>query len=281
MTFNSAARSIRHVPGRGVLTVSDRWARDAVVALADVFVALADVPVDEVDVLGALAERCVEVLGVAAAGLLLVDHRGRPDLVAASTEQARLLALRQLRNGEGPCLDCYRGGRAVRCADLAAASARWPRFAPAAAEAGFATVCALPMRLRDEVIGGLTLFTASPGTLDEGVVGLAQALADVATIGILRRRTLRHGELVVEQLQTTLDGRVLVEQAKGMLAERLRISVADAFTLLCDHAGTTNRRVVDLAAMVVEGTSDLAGAGERSRPLQHAARVTTPGQQAR
>lgn len=233
-------------------------ARDTMVALADTFVALADTPGDESTIIGfldMLTERCVELLGVTAAGLLLVDHRGTLNLVAASTEQARQLALCQLRNGEGPCLDSYRSGQPVRCPDLVATAARWPRFAPAAAEAGFAAVHALPMRSRDEVIGGLSLFTASPGALDEDTVGLAQALVDVATAGILHERTLRHRELVVEQLQTTLDSRVLVEQAKGILAERLQITAADAFTLLCEHAHTTNQRLVDLAAAVVDGTA--------------------------
>jgi GAF domain-containing protein len=231
------------------------------IALAETLVALADTPVDGfdiIDILDMFTERCVELLGVTAAGLLLVDHRGTLNLVAASTEQARLLELFQLQNREGPCLDCYRSGQPVRCPDLAATPARWPQFAPAAAEAGFAAVHTLPMRLRDEVIGGLNLFNASPGTLDEDMVGLAQALADVATIGILHERTIRHHERVVEQLQTTLDSRVLVEQAKGVLAERLQITMADAFTLLRDHARTTNQRVVDLAAMVADGTADIA-----------------------
>ena len=243
------------------MTVSDQRARDTMIALAETLVALADTSVDEFDIiafLDMLTERCVELLGVTAAGLLLVDHRGTLNLVAASTEQARLLELFQLQNREGPCLDCYHSGQPVRCPDLAATPARWPRFASAAAEAGFAAVHALPMRLRDEVIGGLNLFNASPGALDEDMVGLAQALADVATIGILYERTLRHRELVVEQLQTTLDSRILVEQAKGVLAERLQITMADAFTLLRDRARTTNQRVVNLAAMVVDGTADMA-----------------------
>jgi transcriptional regulator with GAF, ATPase, and Fis domain len=228
------------------------------VALVDTFVALTDLPTDEFDSIGLLdmlTECCVELFGVTAAGLLLVDHHGTLNLVGASSEQARVLELFQLRNREGPGLDCYHSRQPVRCSDLAAALARWPRFAAAAVEAGFAAVHALPMRLRDEVIGGLSLFTSSPGVLDEEKAGLAQALADMATIAILRERTLRHHGRVVEQLQTTLDSRVLVEQAKGVLAERLQITVTDAFTMLRDHARTTNQHVVDLAAAVIDGTA--------------------------
>lgn len=231
------------------------------IALADTFVALVDPPDDEFgiqDFLDLVTERSVELLGVTAAALLLVDHHGALNFVGASTEQARLLGLFQQRDREGPCLDCYHSGQLVRCPDLAATPARWPRFAPAAVEAGFAAVHAQPMRLRDEVIGGLNLFTAWPGTLDERTAGLAKALAGAATIGILHKRTVRHHERVTERLQATLDRRVLVEQAKGVLAARLRITMADAFTLLCDHARTTNQHVVDLAAMVVDGTADIA-----------------------
>ena len=224
----------------------------------DTMAALADMPVDEFDTtafLNMLTERCVELFGVAAAGLLLVDHHGTLNLVGASTEGARLLELFQLRSREGPCLDCCHSGQPVRCPDLAATPTRWPRVAAAAVEAGFAAVHTLPMRLRDEVIGGLDLFTSSPGALDEETVGLAQALAGVATAAILRERTLRHRDLEVRQLQTALDRRLLVEQAKGVLAERLQITMTDAFTLLRDHAHTTNQPVVDHAAAVIDGTA--------------------------
>jgi transcriptional regulator with GAF, ATPase, and Fis domain len=237
-----------------VMAISNQRARDTFVTLADTLVAEFDI----IEFLDMLAERCVELLGVAAAGLLLVDHRGTLNLVAASTEQARLLELFQLQNQEGPCLDCYRIGQPVSCPDLADAIERWPLFAPAAAEAGFAAVHALPMQLRQEVIGGLNLFSTEPSILDADAVGLGQALANVATIGILHERTVRHGELVVEQLQTALNSRIAVEQAKGVLAERLQVTVADAFTRLRGHARRTNQRLVDLATAVVNGSTDIA-----------------------
>lgn len=236
------------------MTAGDQRVRDTFVALADTLVDDFDV----IDFLDMLAERCVELLGVTATGLLLADQRGTLSLVAASTEQARTLELFQLQTQEGPCLDCVRTGEAVHCPDLSAEHSRWPRFAPAAAEAGFAGVHALPMRLRETVIGGMNLFTAAPGELSADAVGLGQALANVATIGILHERTLRHSGLVTEQLQTALNSRIAVEQAKGVLAERLHVTVADAFVLLRGHARRSNQRLVELATAVVDGSADVA-----------------------
>lgn len=236
----------------------------------DVFVSLADTLVDEFDIidfLDMLSARCVELLGVAAAGVLLVDNRGTLNLVAGSTEQARMLQLCQLQHGEGPCVDCHVSGQYVTCLDVADAAERWPRFAPVALGAGFAGVHALPMRLRADVLGGLDLFTRSPGTLAGEHVALGQALADMATIGILHERAVRYRDLRVEQLQTALDSRIVIEQAKGVLAERLHIPVADAFTLLRNHARGTSRRMIDLAATIVAGSADIAeitGDTERS-----------------
>lgn len=250
------------------MTVSDQRARDTFVTLADTLVDEFDI----IDFLDILTERCVELLDVAAVGLLLVDHRGALSLVAASTEQARLLELFQLQNQEGPCLDCYTSGGPVHCADLSNAHAQWPRFAPAAVEAGFAAVHALPMRLRNEVIGGLNLFSATTGNLDQEKVGLGQALANVATIGILHERAMHHREIVVEQLQSALNSRILIEQAKGVLAERLHTTVADAFALLRGHARRTNQRLAVVATKVVAGTADIT---EIATNAQHTQGTTT------
>jgi transcriptional regulator with GAF, ATPase, and Fis domain len=231
--------------------------------LSDTFVELTDTMVagfDVIDFLHVLTDRSVQLLDVSAAGLLLADPRGELRVVAASSEAARLLELFQLQNDQGPCLDCFRSGRPVQAADLDAEATRWPRFAPAARQAGFAAVQALPMRLRDQVIGALNLFRAEPGTFDPADVRVGQALADVATISILHERNMRHSDTLNEQLQTALNSRVLIEQAKGKLAERLGMDMDHAFNLLRDFARNRNLRLSDVAQAFIDGSEALTGA---------------------
>ncbi|WP_298323825.1 GAF and ANTAR domain-containing protein [Haloactinopolyspora sp.] len=226
----------------------------------DTFVDLADTLVDDYDVIEfveGLATRVVDLLEIGASGLVLADHHGSLNLVAASSERTRALQLLQVHNAEGPCIDCYRSGSVVSCDDLSTADERWPRFARAARSAGFASVHALPMRLRDTVIGTLNMFGRRSEHLDSGKLELGQALADVATIGILHERTLRQHETVAEQLQAALNSRILIEQAKGILAERHRVSVADAFTALRAHARHHQRKLHDVAGNVVDGSLDV------------------------
>jgi transcriptional regulator with GAF, ATPase, and Fis domain len=228
--------------------------------LSDTFVELTDTMVagfDMIDFLHILTDRSVKLLDVSAAGLLLADPRGELRVVAASSEAARLLELFQIQNDQGPCLDCFRSGQPVQAADLAAEGQRWPQFAPAARQAGFGAVQALPMRLREQVIGALNLFRASPGPFDPANVRIGQALADVATISLLHERSMRHSDTLNEQLQTALNSRVIIEQAKGKLAERLGVDMDQAFNLLRDHARTSNRRLSDLAQAFIEGTEAL------------------------
>jgi GAF domain-containing protein len=231
----------------------------AEVQLADVFVEMADTLVDDFDViefLHVLTERCVQLLGVSAAGLLLTDGQDTLQLVAASSERTRLLELFQLQTDQGPCVDCFRTGQPVSVADVPSAG-RWPRFTAAAAEVGFAAVHALPMRLRDQVIGALNLFDTNPGALDEGRLRVGQALADVATIGLLQERAIRHRDVLTEQLQNALNSRILIEQAKGVLAERLHVDMANAFVVLRGGARNQNRRLTELAQAVVDGTEQV------------------------
>lgn len=240
----------------------------APVQLADVFVEMADTLVDDFDVidfLHVLAERCVQLLGVSAAGLLLTDQQGALQVVAASSERTRLLELFQLQTDQGPCVDCFRTGQPVSVTDLPTAG-RWPRFTAAAAEVGFVAVHALPMRLREEVIGALNLFDTVRGTLDSGTLRIGQALADVATIGLLQQRAIHRRDVLTEQLQTALNSRILIEQAKGVLAERLHVDLADAFTMLRGSARSHNRRLSDLAQAVVDGTEQLPPTAAGSRP---------------
>ena len=228
--------------------------------LSETFVELTDTLVagfDVIDFLHVLTDRSVQLLDVSAAGLLLADPRGELRVVAASSEAARLLELFQLQNDQGPCLDCFRTGRPVAAGDLAAAAPRWPRFAPAAQQAGFGAVQALPMRLREQVIGALNLFRTQPGPFAPASVRVGQALADVATISLLHERGMRHSDILNEQLQAALNSRVIIEQAKGKLAERLGVDMDQAFALLRDRARATNRRLSDLARAIVDGTETL------------------------
>jgi GAF domain-containing protein len=240
--------------------------------LAQTFVELADTLVagfDLMEFLHTLTERCVEILNVDAAGLLLADGRGALRLVAASTEQARIAELFQIQNDEGPCLDCYRTGQVVIASDVRADETvrRWPRFAPAAQQMGFAGVHAIPMRLRDQVIGTLNLFRSEPNGLDPSVARAARALVDVATIGILQERAVRQQELVAGQLQAALNSRVMIEQAKGILAERLQVTPDQAFVMLRRYARDHNRPLTALVGDVVGGTVDIArGSRPATRP---------------
>jgi transcriptional regulator with GAF, ATPase, and Fis domain len=226
--------------------------------LSNTFIELADTMVadfDVIDFLHLLTDRSVALLGASAAGVMLADPRGELRVAAASTEEAGLLELFQLQNDQGPCLECFRTGQPVTASDLAGPAQRWPRFAQAAAQAGFRTVEALPMRLRDQVIGALNLFRAAPGGLDPADLRIGQALADVATIGLLHERNVRRRETVAEQLQGALNSRVIIEQAKGKLAERLSIDMDRAFTMLRDYARNSNQRLTDVARDFVGGAT--------------------------
>src|SRR6266498_1596006 len=223
--------------------------------LAETFVELADTLVDDFDVVDFLHRvtvRCADVLGVSAAGVLLTDQRGTLPVVAASTEQTRLLELLQLQTDQGPCPECFHTGRPIAVADLATATSRWPRFTAQARQIGFASVHALPMRLRTDTIGALNLFGNQPGALDPDTIRLGQALADVATIGLLQARAIHH--------------RDILEQAKGVIAERRRLDMEKSFTLLRSTARTSNRRLSDLARAVVDGSETLQPPQEQTCP---------------
>ncbi|MGI8792258.1 MAG: GAF domain-containing protein [Acidimicrobiales bacterium] len=225
--------------------------------LARTFVELADTLVadfDVVEVLTLLADRCVEVLDVDAAGLMLVAPDGELRGMASSSEAMRVLELFELQAQEGPCLDCYRTGEPVVNQDLASVNGRWPRFAAEALQAGFHSVHALPMRLRGTVIGALNLFHIQPGEMGQHDVEAAQGLADVATIAILSHRAASEAQAVNEQLNFALNSRVVIEQAKGIVGERLGLNMDQAFKTLRGHARNHNLRLADVARGVIEGS---------------------------
>jgi GAF domain-containing protein len=232
--------------------------------LARTLVELADTLVadfDLVDFLTLLTDGCVEVLDVGAAGLMLVAPDGNLRVMASSSEAMRLLELFELQSQEGPCLDCYRIGQPVVNQDLATADGRWPRFAAEALAAGFHSVHALPMRLRGTVIGALNLFHINAGEMQQADVAAAQALADVATIAILQHRAALEAQIVNEQLNHALNSRILIEQAKGMVAERDGINMEQAFSTLRNHARSHNLRLVDVAHAVIDGSLAHCGPG--------------------
>jgi transcriptional regulator with GAF, ATPase, and Fis domain len=211
---------------------------------------------DLLDVLDELARDCVRLLGVTAAGLLLAGPGGELHVVAASSERTRLLELFQLQRDQGPCLDSYRSGRKVSAPDPAVLAARWPEFAEVALATGYRSVDAVPMRLRQQVIGALNLFRAEEGELSETASRLAQALADMATITILQDRALRESEQAAAQLQVALVSRVVLEQAKGVLAERGNLNMDDAFEVLRKFTRDHNQRLHDVSRGIVNGTVD-------------------------
>jgi GAF domain-containing protein len=225
--------------------------------LARTLVELADTLVDDFDVvelLTLLTDRCVEVLDVSAAGLMLAAPEGDLRAVASSSEELRLVELYELQSEEGPCSDCFRTGEPVLNQNLATVDGGWPRFGPVALEAGFRSVHALPMRLRGTIIGALNLFRKEEGALDEADVVAAQALADIATIAILQHRAAFAAHVVNEQLNHALNSRIMIEQAKGMLAERSGLDMDKAFSWLRNHARGHNLLLVDVAQGVIDGT---------------------------
>jgi GAF domain-containing protein len=219
------------------------------------FVEMADSLVNHYDVaelLHTLAASCVELFDVDAAGLMLADEQGTLRVVGSSNEQTRMLELFEIQNQEGPCSDCYRSGQTVIAEDLEN-GVRWPRFRQEALGAGFRAALAVPMSLRDEVIGALNLFRVQPGGLDEEDLAACRALADVATIALIQERALREARLLADQLQVALTSRVVIEQAKGVLAGLANVDMDTAFKLLRGYARNENLLLVDVARDLAEG----------------------------
>jgi transcriptional regulator with GAF, ATPase, and Fis domain len=228
--------------------------------LLQAFVMLADSLVTGFDVVGVLtdlSDACVDLLDADAAGLMVVDQRGQLQMMAGSSEQTRFLELLQLQTDEGPCVECFRTQAQVEAEDGAAMAQRWPEFAAAAAEAGYHSIVSVPMRLRDQTIGALNLLRNATGTMPDSDKRIAQALADVATIAILQHRRVIRTEEVTTQLQGALNTRVIIEQAKGLLAERESVDLDAAFSMLRDYARPRGERLADVARAFVDGQIDV------------------------
>jgi transcriptional regulator with GAF, ATPase, and Fis domain len=247
--------------------MSEPLSREA--RVGEAFVTLADTLVsgfDVADLFVDLAGACTDLLEVTAAGLMLVDINGHLRVMASSSERSRLLELMEVQNDEGPCLDCHRTGAEIIAPDLTRERARWPRFATEALRVGFAAVYALPMRLRTDSIGALNLFHREPNSVAKSTLRLGQALADVATIAILQQRTVRSSVELSHQLQAALNTRVVIEQAKGVLAGRLDIDLPLAFEWLRAYARRSQHQLSAVAHAVVAGElnpEQLRGGGTR------------------
>ncbi|MGD0926218.1 MAG: GAF and ANTAR domain-containing protein [Streptosporangiaceae bacterium] len=224
----------------------------ALVEMADTLVEDYDV----VDLLTGLTDRCVSLLGVSAAGVMLASPAGGLGLVASSSEAMRLLELFELQAEEGPCLDAFHTGERVEQENLQAGSGRWPLFAATAVEAGFQSALALPLRLREVTLGALNLLSASHDQIEEADVIVARAFADLAALSILQHRASTESQRLNEQLSAALTSRIVIEQAKGVISERVGIGMAEAFSRMRNYARFNNLRLTDVARGAVEGTLD-------------------------
>ena len=222
-------------------------------------VEMADTLVDDydvVDLLTGLTDRCVNLLGASAAGVMLASPKGSLGLVASSSEAMRLLELFELQAQEGPCLDAFRTGEPVGHENLQAGSGRWPSFAAAALSAGFQSASALPLRLRDATLGALNLLSVTQTPMVEADLIVARAFADLATVSIVQHRASTEAQRLNEQLSSALTSRVVIEQAKGVIAERADIDMAEAFSRLRRYARNRNVRLTEVAEAAIAGTLD-------------------------
>ena len=222
--------------------------------VSEAFVKLTDALVgqfDVLDILHTLVEESVELLDATAAGLLLVDPSGHLQVLASTSEASQLVEVLQSQAGVGPCVDSYKTGKVVTLADIEADGDRYPDFQAAALSQGFHSVHAIPMRVRPRTIGALNLFRIDKGDMSADDAAIGQALADVATISILQERTFRENTMVNEQLQRALNSRILIEQAKGVIAQRSNVDMDEAFSRLRTHARAHNEAMHDTARSVI------------------------------
>jgi GAF domain-containing protein len=234
----------------------------AFVKLADTLTADYDV----VDLLHTLMEECIELLDTQAGGLMLADSLGTLELVASTNEQADFVEIMQLNAGAGPCIECFSTGTAIAVADIDETAKKWPEFRVAALQQGFHSVYATPLRLRGQIIGTMNLLGTSVGVLSPEDAAVAQALADVATIGILQERIIRESGIVAEQLQRALDSRILIEQAKGVLSETGSLEMGEAFAVLRAYARNNNLSLRSVAEGVTSRSLDILSAPRTSTP---------------
>ncbi|MFF9565218.1 ANTAR domain-containing protein [Leifsonia sp. NPDC014704] len=216
--------------------------------LADTLVADYDV----VDLLQNLVDLSSRFLGATASGVMLADEHGELDVIASTSEASRLVEVMQLSAYAGPCIESFETGAVVSVADIEQVPDRWQAFRDRALEQGFAAIDAIPLRLRAQTIGTLNLFRDATGDLPEDDLVAAQAFADVATIGILHQRSLAESDAIRQQLQFALNSRIIIEQAKGVVAQTRGVPIDQAFTLIRDYARRNQRGISLVASDIVE-----------------------------
>lgn len=223
------------------------------VRIAEAFASMASTWTEDFDVfelIARLVESCVD-LGVAdAAGVLMLDHDRELQMMGSSDESSRLVELYELAVHEGPCSEVLTTNAAL-FADIGEIRTRWPRCAVAVSAAGYVEVAAFPMRRRDRVIGSLNLFRSATPRMSEEEAGIAQALADVATAGLLLQRALLVSRGLSEQLQAAFDTRLVIEQAKGILAEYSHNDMDEAFRALRSYARASHLKLGAVAEWLV------------------------------
>lgn len=231
----------------------DATARETRISAA--FVAVADTlttDFDAVELLHTLINDCVEILDMNAGGLMLADSTGELHLMTSTSEAAELVEIMQMAASSGPCIDCFNTGSAVAVSDITQETSRWPEFVRVALSQDYRSVLATPMKLRGNVIGTMNLFSFTVGEVSERDAAVAQALADVATIGILQERVIREGHIIEEQLHRALDSRIIIEQAKGVIASSLALTMDEAFALLRTYARDRNLTIRSVSGRVVD-----------------------------
>jgi GAF domain-containing protein len=235
---------------------SDQPFVDTLAAFADTLVSDFDIS----ELFYRLVGACVDLAGADEAGLLLMDREGKLGIAATTSESTHLVELLQLQTQEGPCLDAFRSGEPVRTGYLASTEAarEWPEFARQATAAGFHSVVAVPMRLQEKILGSLNLFRFHPGEVSDREIKAAQTLADLASVAIIQDRVVDSAREVIDQLQNALDSRVSIEQAKGILAERAKLDLNDAFERIRAYARSNNLRLSEVSARICSGELDTA-----------------------
>lgn len=206
--------------------------------------------------LSAVCRHCVGLVGVSSAAIVYGRAKGRASaFVASSGEEGRLLATGPPDASADPWSECMTTGQLI-VADLSADGDRWPWLAKRASLSGLTTVTMIPVTARGEVIAALGLLG---GVMPDAVgIHLACSMADAAGTGILLSGELRRQQAAVTQLQSALTSRIVIEQAKGILAERWKVSPDEAFNHMRRHARATQRRLPEVAQAIIEGTAEVA-----------------------